>query len=462
MTVWGAAAVDSAADTADGTLYVGPRDVVTPLARERARELAVEIVVGSPVPRPVSQPVPQPVSQPMSQPLSRPGEPTGSAIASVPPPSAAPAPVRPSPVGRVPDPVAISARLGSLPRPIRPPSGALFRRGAALPAAVRVDGVGGRGSSGRNGGTGRVVVVGAGNVGMIAAMRLADADVFDEVVLVDIDEGRAAGVALDLTHTAALGRFATRVRGVGSVEAAGPADYVIITAGRPRTPGMSRSDLISTNAAIVGDVAGRVATTSPRAVIVVVTNPLDEMTQHAWVASGFPAQRVVGMAGVLDTARFQALASLTGVARADRIHAWALGSHGEEMVIPLSQATAEGRPITSAIPAAELDAIVDRARGSGAEVVGLLKSGSAFMAPGMSAARMVLAMNADSGEVMPAAVLADGSYGIRDVYVGLPARLGRAGVREIVQLDLQPAELAALRDAAERIRERLEQLARAS
>ncbi|MFR9805186.1 malate dehydrogenase [Pseudonocardia sp. RS010] len=306
------------------------------------------------------------------------------------------------------------------------------------------------------------MVVGAGNVGMIAAMRLADADVFDEVVLVDIDEGRAGGVALDLTHTAALSGFATRVRGVGSVEAAGPADYVIITAGRPRQPGMSRSDLISTNAAIVGDVARRVAATSPQAVIVVVTNPLDEMTQHAWAASGFPAERVLGMAGVLDTARFQALAALTGVARADQIHAWALGSHGEEMVIPLSHATAAGRPLTAAIPTADLDAIVNRARGSGAEVVGLLRSGSAFMAPGMSAARMVLAMVADSGEVMPAAVLADGSYGIRDVYVGLPARLGRGGVREIVQLDLRPDELAALREAADRIRERLGQLAEAS
>jgi malate dehydrogenase len=355
------------------------------------------------------------------------------------------------------NPAAVSARLGSLPRQIRPPSGALFRRGAPLPAGI---GVGSRGRG--NGTTGRVVVVGAGNVGMIAAMRLADADAFDEVVLVDIDEGRAAGVALDLTHTAALGGFATRIRGVGSVEAAGPADYVIITAGKPRTLGMSRSDLISTNAAIVGDVARRVADTSPRAVVVVVTNPLDEMTQHAWTSSGFPAERVIGMAGVLDTARFQALAALTGVARADRIHAWALGSHGEEMVIPLSSATAAGAPLSAAIPAAELDAIVNRARGSGAEVVGLLKSGSAFMAPGMSAARMVLAMNADSGEVMPAAVLADGSYGIRDVYVGLPARLGRGGVREIVQLDLTPTELAALHEAADRIRERLGQLAGAA
>ncbi|MBO4240309.1 malate dehydrogenase [Pseudonocardia alni] len=297
---------------------------------------------------------------------------------------------------------------------------------------------------------------------MIAAMRLADADVFAEVVLVDIDAGRAAGVALDLTHTAALSGFDTRVRGVGTVEEAGPADYVVVTAGRPRTPGMSRSDLISTNAAIVGEVAARVAATSPGAVIVVVTNPLDEMTQHAWKASGFPSERVLGMAGVLDTARFQALTALTGVARADRIEAWALGSHGEEMVIPLSRATADGRPLAAAVPAAELDAIVTRARGSGGEVVGLLQKGSAFLAPGLSAARMVLAMVADSGEVMPAAVLADGSYGIRGVYVGLPARLGRGGLTEIVTIDLQPAELEALAEAAARIRERLADLAEAA
>jgi malate dehydrogenase len=193
-----------------------------------------------------------------------------------------------------------------------------------------------------------------------------------------------------------------------------------------------------------------------------VTNPLDEMTQHAWQSSGFPSQRVIGMAGVLDTARFQALASLAGAGRADRIEAVALGSHGEEMVIPLSQARASGRPLTEVVGEQAVDAITDRARGSGAEVVGLLKTGSAFLAPGLSAARMVLAMARDSGEVMAAAVLADGSYGIRDVYVGLPVRLGRGGVREVVQLDLQPGELSALREAADRIRERLNQLAVAS
>jgi malate dehydrogenase len=304
------------------------------------------------------------------------------------------------------------------------------------------------------------VVVGAGHVGQIAALRLCDADLFEEVVLVDVLDGLAAGIALDLTHSAALGHFSTRVRGVTSVEEAGPAEYVIITAGKARQPGMSRSDLIDTNAAIVGAVAEDVARVSPNAVIVVVTNPLDEMTQHAWMASGFPPERVVGMAGVLDTARFQALLSLTGSAPADQVDAVALGSHGEEMVVPRSQISVAGKAPN--VPEEELSAIIDRTRGSGAEVVGLLKSGSAFMAPGMSAARMVICMKRGTGEVLPAAVYAKGEYGINGVYVGLPARLGPQGVETIVELPLTPAETAGLREAADRIRGRLESLSKAS
>ena len=402
MTVVGADAVESAAKAGE-PLRVSATDLLTPLARERARDLGVDIVTGA-----------------------------------APPP------------GRS-DRAAPRATVLGPPVPfVGPPSGALFRRGAPVTAS----GAAPLTTSAPS----RVVVVGAGHVGMITAMRLADADVFPEVVLVDIDEGRAAGIALDLTHTAALSGFATRIRGVGTVEAAGPADYVVVTAGRPRQPGMSRADLISSNAAIVGDIAKRVAASSPEAVMVVVTNPLDEMTQHAWQVSGFPSRRVIGMAGVLDTARFQALVALGGSTRADRVTAWALGSHGEEMVIPLSQAGAGGRPLDPR----HLTETIARAKGSGAEVVGLLKTGSAFLAPGTSAARMVLAMARDCGEVLPAAVLADGSYGIRDVYVGLPARLGRRGVIGIVELPLRPDELTALRNAAERIRERVAGLARAS
>lgn len=437
MRVWGAADVDAAADEG-ATLRVGPDDLVTPLARERARELGVEIAASPPGP------------------AAAPAEGSPAVRAAVPRDSAARrVEVTPSAPHRRPGSSTASgpARAPGTeapPPPVRPPSGALYRRGAPLPGTV----------PGRSGGaTGRAVVVGAGHVGMITALRLADADVFAEIVLVDVDEVRAAGIALDLTHTAALGGFTTRIRGVGTVEEAGPADYAVITAGKARQPGMSRSDLVSVNAAIVGDVAGRIARTSPGAVIVVVTNPLDEMTHHAWKSSGLPPERVIGMAGVLDTARFKSLAALEGLARADRIEAVALGSHGDAMVIPLSQASVGGRPLSESADPADLHAIVDRTRASGAEVVGLLRSGSAFMAPGTSTARMVLAMVRDSGEVMPATVLADGSYGLRDVYIGLPARLGRGGVREIVELDLRPDELDALHAAAKEIRERVDALA---
>jgi len=420
MTVWGAGAVEAAR----GELRVAAGDVVTPLARERAAELGVKIVTagGAGEPR-------------------RPGaagRPGGGARAGG------------GGAGRAGG--AASHVLGPAPTV----SGALFRRGAPLPRGAAGRGVGaGAGAGGR-----RVMVVGAGHVGMMTAARLADADVFHEIVLVDVVDGLAAGIALDLTHTAGLAGYRTRVTGAVTVEEAGPADYVVITAGRARQPGMSRSDLVSTNAAIVGDIASRVAVVAPGAVLVVVTNPLDEMTQHAWHASGWPPGRVIGMAGVLDTARFRALAAQAAGLRPDQIRAVALGSHGAEMVIPLSQASAAGRPITRVLGEAETAAIVNRTRDSGAEVVSLLKQGSAFMAPGASAARMVLAMAAGSdgplaASVLAASVLADGSYGIEGVYLGLPVRLGPDGVREIVELALTAGELAELRRAADRIRQRL-------
>lgn len=306
------------------------------------------------------------------------------------------------------------------------------------------------------------MVVGAGHVGMITAARLAQAGHFGGIVLVDVVPGLAAGIALDLAHTAGLDGFRTTISGAVSVEEAGPADYVVVTAGRARQPGMSRSDLVATNAAIVGDVAAQVAAVAPAAVMVVVTNPLDEMTQHAWRVSGWPSRRVIGMAGVLDTARFRALAAQAAGLAPEQVQAVALGSHGEEMVIPLSQASVAGRPLAEVLGNATAAALVKRARDSGAEVVSLLKQGSAFLAPGASAARMVLAMAAGRGETLPAAVLADGSYGIKDVYIGLPARLGRGGVTGIVELPLTPGELEALRRAADRIRQRLGVLASAA
>lgn len=440
MSIIGAAAVDAAAG---GTLNIGEDDLLTPLARERAKAAGVTVVVGAGA-------APAPAAASLSAAPSPQATPTSTAPASRVPASAAPASAGGPGSRSVADAAeATMAALGPGPADTYPPSNALLRRGAPLPVSL-----GGR-SLTPEPAPSRVVVVGAGHVGQIAALRLCDADLFNEVVLVDVVDGLAEGIALDLTHSAALGHFRTRVRGVTSVEEAGPASYVIITAGRARQPGMSRSDLIDTNAAIVGPIAEAVGRTSPQAVIVVVTNPLDEMTQHAWTASGLPAERVIGMAGVLDTARFQALCSLAGAGAADGVQALALGSHGEEMVVPLSQARAGGKPVSELIGRDDLTAIVDRTRGSGAEVVSLLKSGSAYLAPGMSAARMVIAMRRNTGEVLPAAVLARGEYGIDGVYVGLPVRLGPAGLNEIVELSLTEPELEDLRRAAGRIGERL-------
>jgi malate dehydrogenase len=416
VKVWGADAVE----LAGGELRIAPGDLVTPLARERAADLGVRIVAIGPGQNRPDKRRPEPRQPEPRRPAAiQPAVPGGAAAA---PPGT----------------------------PGQAVSGALYRRGAPAP--------GDRAASGDRA-DGRVVVVGAGHVGMITAARLADADVFDEIVLVDVVEGLAAGIALDLAHTAGLSGFRTRITGAVTVEDAGPADYVVITAGRARQPGMSRSDLVSVNAAIVGDIAARVAAVAPAAVLVVVTNPLDEMTQHAWRSSGLPASRVIGMAGVLDTARFRALAAQAAGLRPGQVEAVALGSHGDEMLIPLSQASAAGRPIAEVLGETAVTTLVNRARDSGAEVVGLLKQGSAFMAPGASTARMVLAMATGHGQVLPAAVLADGSYGIEGVYVGLPVRLGRGGVLEIVELPLTPGELAELRRAADRIKGRLSALA---
>lgn len=403
MSVLGVDAVEKALAAGDSVLRVADGDILTPLARERATDLGLRV------------------------------EKRGEATA------------REKTGARDP----VPSGLGDPPPDTYPPSNALLRRGAPLPVSL-----GGRDLE-PDSPPSRVIVVGAGHVGQIAALRLCDSDLFDEVVLVDVVDGLAAGIALDLNHSAALGHFHTVVRGATSVQEAGPAAYAIITAGKARHPGMSRSDLIDTNAAIVGPLAADVATVAPQAVIVVVTNPLDEMTQHAWRSSGLPAERVLGMAGVLDTARFQALASLEGAGPADGVRALALGSHGEEMVVPLSQATVAGQPVTEVLRAETVAEVVDRTRRSGAEVVSLLKSGSAYMAPGMSAAHMVIAMRRNTGELMSAAVLAHGEYGIDGVYVGLPVRLGARGLRSIVELPLTTEERKALTDAGQRIGERL-------
>ena len=259
-------------------------------------------------------------------------------------------------------------------------------------------------------------------------------------------------------HSAALRAFTSRLAGSTDLNAVAGADFVVVTAGRPRQPGMSRTDLTGVNAAIISGVADAIRTHAPRAIVVVVTNPLEEMTHLLTARTGFPPQRVIGMAGMLDTARFCALVGLTGVARPQDVRAFALGSHGAEMVIPLSQATAGDRPLESLLDRDTLSAIVERTRDSGAEIVKLLQKGSAYFSPADSAAAMVLTMAADRKDLMAACVQSGGAYGTADTRVGLPVRLGRNGVEEIEELKLRTEELAALRAAAVSIAGRIKEL----
>ncbi len=304
----------------------------------------------------------------------------------------------------------------------------------------------------------KVTVIGAGNVGATTAMRIAQQDLCREVVLVDVVPGLAEGLALDLNQSAPIEGFATRVTGTSGYAATANSDVVVMTAGRPRSPGMSRMDLLKVNAGIVRTCVGEATARSPFAILIVVTNPLDEMTYLAWRVSGFPTARVVGMAGDLDSARLRFfLAELAGVAPPS-VEAMTLGSHGETMVPLPARATVEGTPATSMFDTATLDAVFERTRNGGAEIVGLLKRGSAYYAPASAAAAMVRAMLEDRREVHPACCYLTGQYGIADAFVGVPAVLSRRGVEAIEELDLGPDELRALRAAAEAIRTKCREL----
>jgi malate dehydrogenase len=304
----------------------------------------------------------------------------------------------------------------------------------------------------------KVAVVGAGFYGSTTAQRLAEYDIFAEVVLTDIIEGRPEGLALDMNQSRPVEGFETKVTGVttgadgSGYEALAGSGIVIITAGLPRKPGMSRMDLIGVNAKIVRSVAENVAKYAPDAVLIVVSNPLDEMTALAAKVSGFPAHRVMGQAGMLDTARFtNFVAERLGVP-VGSVRTLTLGSHGDTMVPVPSACAVDGRPLADLLPAAEVDALVERTRNGGAEVVGLLKTGSAFYAPSAAAARMARAVAEDSGAVLPVCAWVDGQYGITGVYLGVEAEIGAVGVRRVVERDLTDGELAGLRDAAAAVR----------
>ena len=304
----------------------------------------------------------------------------------------------------------------------------------------------------------KVTVVGAGNVGSNAARRVAERDVADEVVMIDIVEGLPQGLALDINHSAPVVGFSTRLRGTNDYADTAGSDVVVITAGRPRTPGMSRMDLLDVNSEIVGGVTEQIAKHSPDAILIIVSNPLDEMTYLASVVSGFPKERVMGMAGVLDSARLRFFIAEKLDVSPTEVEALTLGSHGDQMVALPRHATVQGKPLPELVSDEDLEQLFQRTRDAGAEIVGYLKKGSAFYAPGTSSAAMVEAILRGSDEVLPVCAWTTGQYGISDVYLGVPAKLGSGGVKEIVEMDLNEDERAKLKEAADAIRAKCEEL----
>ena len=305
----------------------------------------------------------------------------------------------------------------------------------------------------------QVTVVGAGFVGATTAMRVLQKGLAG-VVLIDIVEDLPQGLALDMKESAPVEGFEPNIVGTNDYKDTAGSDVVVITAGLPRKPGMSRMDLLATNAGIIQSVVQSTVENSPDAIIIVVTNPLDEMTYLAADVSGFPKNRVMGMAGVLDSSRMRYfIAEKLGVSPLV-VEAMALGSHGDSMVPLPRHATVDGKPLADLVDQATLEQLYARTRDGGAEIVGLLKKGSAYYAPSASIAQMVNAIAGDTKEVLPVCAWCTGEYGIEDVYVGVPARLGRDGVESVVELDLNEDEVSALRQAAEGIRAKCADLAK--
>jgi malate dehydrogenase len=304
----------------------------------------------------------------------------------------------------------------------------------------------------------KVTVVGAGFYGSTTAQRLAEYDIFDTVVLTDIIDGKPAGLALDMNQSRPIEGFETKVVGVTTgpngegYEAIEGSDVVVVTAGLPRKPGMSRMDLLEVNAKIVRQVAENIAKYAPNAVVIVVSNPVDEMTALAQLATQFPKNRVFGQAGVLDTARFTNSIAETLAVPVKSVKALTLGSHGDTMVPVPSRCTVDGKPLSDLLPAEKIEELVVRTRNGGAEVVALLKTGSAYYAPSAAAARMAKAVVEDSGAVLPVCAWVDGEYGISGVYLGVEAQIGAEGIKKVVEDKLTDTEIAGLKEAAEAVR----------
>jgi len=298
----------------------------------------------------------------------------------------------------------------------------------------------------------KVTVVGAGHVGATCAQRLVEGDIAD-VYLVDIADGLAAGKALDLAQAAPLVGHSRRIAGGTTYEPAAGSDVVVITAGVPRKPGMSRDDLLATNGKIITAIVEQVSAHAPDAIIIMVTNPLDVTTHIAMQVSGLPRERVMGMAGALDTARFRCFIGMELGCAARDVQAMVLGGHGDSMVPLAGSATVGGVPITRLIDPGRLEEIIQRTRDGGAEIVGLMKIGSAFYAPSAGVVDMVASILRDEGRVLPASVLLQGEFGIDDTFVGVPVRLGAGGIEEIIECELSDDEMAALHASAAHVRD---------
>ena len=304
----------------------------------------------------------------------------------------------------------------------------------------------------------KVTVVGSGKYGSMTALRVAEYDIADTVVMTDIVEGLPQGLALDMNQSRFVEKFSSKIIGTNNYEDTSDSDVVVITAGLPRKPGMSRMDLLEVNANIVTEVTSNIMKYSKNPIIIVVTNPLDQMTTLVSDVSGLPKSRVIGQAGVLDSSRFAYFISEKLNVNMKEVEAWTLGSHGETMVPAPSQCKVNGKPLTELLTNDEIDELVKRTSDGGAEIVALLKTGSAYFAPSSAAATMVKSIISDSKNVLPSCSWVSGEYGISDVYLGVPTKLGKDGVTEIVELDLNTEELENLKSAADSVKQKVLEL----
>ena len=303
----------------------------------------------------------------------------------------------------------------------------------------------------------KVTVVGAGNVGASVAQYTVEKELGD-VVLVDVVEGLPQGKALDLLEAGPVHRYDCRLVGSNGYDETGGSDIVVVTAGFPRKPGMTRDDLLFKNAEVIREVISQIATRSPNSILVMVTNPLDAMVQLAWKVSGFPTQRVMGMAGILDSARFRTFIAMELEVSVENVTAFVLGGHGDTMVPLPRYSTVAGIPITELLPKERVDAIVKRTRDGGAEIVNLLKFGGAYYAPATATVEMIEAIFKDKKKILPCAAYLNGEYGVKGLYVGVPVKLGKGGVERVIEIKLTPDEEAAFQKSVGAVRELVEKL----